>query len=192
MKKLRYNRVFKQGICAILFCIVLSSAMIIFSLVSKIQYDQLISNMESIEATIVDIDLEYHRKGPNVQKIGIEYVLNGITYNRDLGTDTAISHPAGRGAHYCVGDKIQIFYDPQNPEIIASPRSVKVGYFYLTVGLIFLIFVLFLLAWIMKRRRKFLVTQEEYDKEGEDIKKRKLEKKQQKKRAKHKRKNKRL
>ena len=79
MKKLRYNRVFKQGICAILFCIVLSSSMVIFSLVSKIQYDQLISNMESIEATIVDIDLEYHRKGPNVQKIGIEYVVEANT-----------------------------------------------------------------------------------------------------------------
>ena len=137
MSDLRYNRVFKKGICAILFCIVLSSFMIIFSLVSKIQYNQLISNMESIEATIVDIDIEYHIKGPNEQKIDIEYVVDGITYNSELGTDTMISQPAGLGAHYSVGEKVQIFYNPQNPEIIASPRTVNVGYFYLIVGLIF-------------------------------------------------------
>ena len=181
MSDLRYNRVFKKGMAAILFCTVLFSSIVVFFIVSKIQYDQLVSDMEPIEATIVDVDYHTRRKGLDWQEIYIEYEVDDIVYNRKLKTDTAISFRAGSGAHYCVGDKIQIFYDPQNPEIIASPRSVKVGYFYLTVGLIFLIFVLFLLAWIMKRRRKFLVTQEEYDKEGEDIKKRKLEKKQQKK-----------
>jgi hypothetical protein len=91
--------------------------------------------MQSLEATIVDIDLDIHIRGPDEQEIYIEYEVDGITYSRELKTDTAISFTAGSGAHYSVGDKIDIFYDPQNPEIIASPRSVCVGYFCLIFAL---------------------------------------------------------
>jgi len=177
---LRYNRVFKKGLAAILFCIILSCSMVVFFIVSKIQYDQLVSNMDSLEATIVEIDFDTHVRGPNEQEIYIEYEIDGIVYNRELKTDTAISFEAGRGAHYSVGDKIQIFYDPQDPQTIASPRSIGVGYFYLILGLIFLVFVLFILLWMIKFRCKFLVTQKEYEEEGEQLKKSKRAKKQQK------------
>ena len=189
MSRLRYNRVFKKGLAALLFCAILLCSIVVFFVISKIQYDQLISDMESLEATIVDIDLDVHSKGPHEQKIRIEYVIDGVVYSRELGTDTTISFAAGRGAHYSVGEKVQIFYNPQNPEIIASPRSVSVGYFWLIFALFFLGFVLFALWWMLKSRQKFLVTQEEYDKEGEEIKRSKLEAKQQKKQAKLERKN---
>lgn len=181
MTKLRYNRVFKKGIAAILFGIILSSSIVVFFVISKIQYDQLVSDMKSLEATIIDIDYVHHRRGPSEQEIYIEYVVDGIVYSRELKTDTAISFAAGRGAYYSVGDKVQIFYDPQNPEIIASPRSVVVGYFWLIFALLFLGIVLLSLWWMIKSRQKFLVTQDEYDKEGEELKKSKLAKKQQKK-----------
>jgi cell division protein FtsB len=144
--------------------------------------------MQSLEATIVDIDLDIHIKGPDEQEIYIEYEVDGITYSRELKTDTAISFRAGTGAHYSVGDKVPIFYNPQNPEIIASPRSVSVGIFWLIFALFFLGLVLFSLWWMIKSRQKFLVTQEEYDKEGEELKKSKLAKKQQKKQDKFERK----
>ena len=188
MEKLRYNRVFKKGIAAILFCIILFSSIFVFFLVAKVQYDQLVSDMESLEATIVDIDHHVRRKGLDWQEIYIEYVVDGIVYDRELETDTAISFRAGGGAHYSIGDKVQIFYDPQNPEIIASPRSVSVGIFWLIFALLFLGLVLFALWWMMKSRRKFLVTQEEYDKEGEELKRSKVAKKQQKKQDKAERK----
>ena len=178
---LRYNRVFKKGMAAILFCIILFSSMVVFFVISKIQYDQLISDMESLEATIVDVDYHARRKGLDWQEIYIEYEVDGIVYNRELKTDTKISFRAGSGAHYSVGEKVPIFYHPQNPEIIASPRSVSVGIFWLIFALFFLGLVLFALSWILKSRQKFLVTQEEYDKEGEELKKSKLAKKQQKK-----------
>ena len=181
MSDLRYNRVFKKGLTAILFCTVLFSSIVVFFIVSKIQYDQLISDMESLEATIVDVDYHTRRKGLDWQEIYIEYEVDGIVYNRKLKTDTAISFRAGSGAHYSVGEKVQIFYNPQNPEIIASPRSVSVGYFWLIFALFFLGIVLFSLWWMIKSRQKFLVTQDEYDKEGEELKKSKLAKKQQKK-----------
>lgn len=180
MTKLRYNRVFKKGIAAILFCIILFSSIVAFFVVSKIQYDQLVSDMESLEATIVDVDRHVRRRGLNWQEIYIEYAVDGIVYNRELKTDTAISFRAGIGAHYSVGEKVQIFYNPQNPEIIASPRSVSVGYLWLIFALFFLGLVLFALGWMIKSRQKFLVTQEEYDKEGEELKRSKLAEKQQK------------
>lgn len=176
MAELRYNRTFKKGLAAILFCIILFGLVVVFFIVSKVQYDHLVSNMKSLEATIVDIELEHHRKGPDVQEIYIEYEVDGIVYSRELETDTAISFSAGTGAHYSVGDKILIFYDPQNPQTIAAPRSVSVGYYWLVFGLLCSALVWFCLIVILKSRRSFLVTQEEYDKEGEELKRRKMKK----------------
>lgn len=178
---LRYNRVFKKALAAILFGIILFSSIVVFFIVSKVQYDQLVFDMEPLEATIVDVESHFRRRGLNWQEIYIEYAVDGIVYNRELKTDTAISFRAGTGAHYSVGEKVPIFYNPQNPEIIASPRSVSVGIFWLIFALFFLGLVLFSLWWMIKSRQKFLVTQEEYDKEGEELKKSKLAKKQQKK-----------
>ena len=190
MTKLRYNRVFKKGIAAILFSIILFSSIVVFFIASRIQYDRLVSDMESLEATIVDIDHVHHSRGPSKQKIYIDYVVDGIVYSRELKTDTTISFAAGRGAHYSVGDKVQIFYNPQNPEIIASPRSVVVGYFWLVFALLSLGLVLFALSLMIKSRRKFLVTEEEYFKEGEELIKSKLAEKQQKKQLRLERRNK--
>ena len=137
--------------------------------------------MKSIEATIVDVVYHIRRKGLDWQEIYIEYSVDGIVYSRELETDTVISFRAGSGAHYSIGDKIQIFYDSQNPEIIASPRSQNVGIFWLIFALLSLAFLLFLLWWMIKSRQKFLVTQEAYDKEGQELKRSKLAEKQQKK-----------
>jgi hypothetical protein len=188
MTELRYNRTFKKGIVAILFCVLLFGSIVAFFIISKVQYNRLISGMKSLEATIVDIDLDIHVRGPNEQKIHIEYEVDGITYSRKLKTDTAICFTVGSGAHYSVGEKIPIFYDPQDPKIIASPRSQSVGIFWLIFALLSLALVLFVLWWVIKSRRKFLVTQEEYDKEGEELRRSKLAKKQQKKQDKLKRK----
>ena len=189
MEKLRYNRVFKKGIAAILFCIILFSSIVVFFLAAKTQYDQLVSDMETTEATVIDIVHHVRRKGVDWQEIYIEYEVDGIIYCRELETDTVISFRAGSGAHYSVGEKVPIFYDPQNPEVIASPRSVSVGYFWLIFALFSLGLVLFALWWMIKSRRKFLVTQEEYTKEGEELKKSKLAEKKRKKQMRLERRN---
>ncbi len=173
MEDLRYNRAFKKGLTALLFCAILFSSIVAFFVIFKIQYDQLVSDMELLEATIVDVDSHVRSRGLNWQEIYIEYEVDGIVYNRELKTDTKISFRVGSGAHYEVGEQVQIFYDPQNPEIIASPRSVRVGYFWFIFALLFLGLVLFALWWMIKHRRRFLVTQEEYKKEGEELKKQK-------------------
>ena len=189
MADLRYNRNFKKGLAVILFCILLFGTMFVFSIVSRIQYDRLVSGMDSLEATIVDIYHNVHSRGPHEQEIYIEYEVDGAVYSRELETDTAISFSPGVSAHYSVGDKIQIFYDPQNPEIIASPRSLAVGEVYGLVAFCGLALVVFCLVTVLKRHRDFLVTQEEYEKEGEEIKKSRLKEKQRKKQARAKRKS---
>ena len=178
MEKLRYNRTFKNGIAVIVFCVLLFGCLTVCTVVAKIQYDSLVSDMKSVDATIVDIDLDIHVKAPDEQEICIEYIVDGITYNRELKTDTAVSFSAGVGAHYSVGDMVQIFYDPQNPEIIASPRSISVGIIYFLIGSAGLALILFVLFIMLKNHRQYLVTQEEYEKEKEERKKLKAEKKQ--------------
>lgn len=132
--------------------------------------------MESIEAKVVDVDYDYHVRGPDEQKVYIEYDVDGKSYSRELKTDTTISFAAGTLASYSVGDEVSIFYDPQNPEIIATPRTVKMGYFWLIFAIVSLLFFLFLLVVVIKNRNRFLVTPEEYEKEGEGRKKAKKEK----------------
>ncbi len=181
MEKMRYNRAFKQGIAAILFCILLFGSIIGFFIVSKIQYNRLVADMKPVEATIVDIDYDVHVRGPNEQEIYIEYIVDGIVYSRELKTDTGISFAAGTAANYSIGDKVSIFYDPQNPEIIASPRSQRVGIFYLILSSAALALVSYALVAVLRNRRRFLVTHEEYKKEGEELKRSKLAEKKQKK-----------
>ena len=156
MAKLRYNRAFKKGMVALVLCLALFGYVIAFFIASRIQYAQLISGMESLEATIVDIDYDMHIKGPDEQEIYIEYVVDGVVYKRELETDTTISFSAGTGASYFVGDKVTIFYDPQNPEIIASPRSLAVGYFYLIISSLAFAFIFFIFCFMIKSHRRFL------------------------------------
>lgn len=177
MEGLRYNRTFKKGLATIIFCILLFTFVVVFFVISKIQYDDLISEMNSLEATIVDVNWNRHVRGPDEQEIYIKYDVEGVTYTRKLETNTAISFSAGRGAKYSVGDKIEIYYSPQNPEIIATPRSVGVGAFYAIVCFLGLALVLFALFCLMKHHRDYLVTQEEYEKEKEERKNSKSKKK---------------
>lgn len=190
MTKKRYNRVFKKGIAAIMFCVLLMGATFALSAVSAVQYHNLIADMEPLKATITDIDLKIHYKGPNEQEIFITYTVDGKVYNREWQTDTTVSFGAGRAAHYSIGDEVDIFYDPQNPERIAAPRSMKVGYFWLFGSLFFLLLALWALFWMLRHHKRFLVTEEEYIEEGLELKRSKLKEKQRKKQEKQKRRKK--
>ena len=178
MSSLRYNRVFKRGIAAIAFCFLLFGSIFVFGIVSKVQYDALVANMIATEATVADIDWDLHVRGPDEQEIEITYEVDGITYQRELETDTKLSFSAGTGANYSVGDKIKIFYDPQNPETIATYRSVIVGYRYMAIAVVGLALITFALVLALKNRRRYLVTQEEYEKEKETEKRSKAKQKE--------------
>jgi len=183
VEKMRYRKGFYSGILVILFCILLFGAVIVFFIVSKIQYDRLVVGMEPLEATVVDVDRKVTYKGPREQEIRIAYEVDGVSYEREWKTDTPISFSPGRGTNYSIGDRIEILYDPESPGTIVAPRSMRVGIFYLTVALIGMALVLFSLFCVIKTRHQFLVTQEEYDREREAQKRIRSEKRAQKREA---------
>ncbi len=69
MVKLRYGRTFKNGMIAILISFLLFGSMLAYSIVAKIQYDSIVSEMKSVEAMIVDVDLDMHIRWPDEQVI---------------------------------------------------------------------------------------------------------------------------
>lgn len=167
---LRYNRTFKKGILICLFCVLLAGCALSYSIVATVQYYNIIPNMLPAKATVVDYDWVHHKRGPGEQEMYITYTVNGKVFERELETDTPVSFSAGRGAFYSVGDSIDILYDPENPAVIAVPRSMKVGYFWLAGSSLFFLFFCFLLIHMIKNAKTFLVTQDEYEKEGAEIK----------------------
>lgn len=174
MAKLRYNGAFRGAMVAILIGLLLGGTIFLLSVVAKIQYDGLVSDMKPLKATIVEIDWDRHVRGPSEQEMMITYMVDGIAYTRELKTDTPISFSPGMGAHYMPGDQIDIFYDPQNPEVIAVPRSISVGYFYMVISIIFLILMISALYFVLKNRKMFLITRDAYQKEKQKRKQDKL------------------
>ena len=164
MKKLRYNKNFIGIITVVSICILVSMGVVVSTVISKIQYKILVADMKTIEATVTEIDRENTRHGPDIQEIHITYKVNNKIYNRELKTDTTVSFTAGIGTNYLVGDKLVIFYNPQDPNIIATPLSNKGSSHYLIICLIVLCLLVPSLINLIKRKSKFLVTQEEYEK----------------------------
>jgi len=173
MEKKRYSRTFWNGIIACVICFLLAFGLIASAIVSKIQYDNLVENMLPTKAQIIDIDLDISVRGPDEQEIYITYEVDGIVYERELATDTTISFDAGTEANYSVGDWVEILYNPENPNQIASPRSVSVANVFMWLGLAFLVFMLLVLYLIISGRKRFLITEEEHQREKHLIEKRK-------------------
>ena len=167
MEKLRRSSAFKKGIALSLAGILIAGAMFIYNVVAKIQYDNIVKNMNSIEATIIDIEERHHRKRVDDQTIYISYNVDRVIYKRLLKTDTKISIDPGIGAKYYVGEKISIFYNPEDPSIIAVPRSLSVGYFFMIMCIFCLLFFVWLLNYFLRNRNKYIVTQEYYKKDDE-------------------------
>ena len=173
MEKKRYNRTFWNGINAVVIFVLLAFCFIIPAVVSNIQYNNLVENMLPIEAQIINIDLDLSVRGPNEQEIYITYEVDGIVYERELATDTLVSFAAGTEANYSVGDFVEIYYNPEDPNQIASSRSASVANTFMWLGIAFLGFMLFLLYLIISGRKRFLITEEEYQREKRLMKKRK-------------------
>ena len=184
MEKLRYNRTFKQGIIVMVLCFLLFGYMFVYNVVAKIQYDDIVKDMSPLDATVVDVDLERSsRRGHDYYTVYITYEVDGTVYERELETDTYASASPGFGANYSVGDKVDIFYNPQDPNIIASPRSVTVGYFYIGVSFVGMAVISYALYCVIKNKHSYLITQKEYEKEKAELKKIRSAKKRTRKKA---------
>lgn len=171
MVKKRFNDDFKEKIFLYVFFLLFSGVFFIGGLVSICQYHNLIHGMVLTEATIFDIDLNVSSRSSR-QDIYITYDIDGITYNREYESDGVfLSGTAGFRAHYSVGDTLEIYYDPNNPEIIAAPRSSTIIFCFLIIGMFGFLGILYALVSLFKNYRNFQITNEEYEKEKEELRK---------------------
>ncbi len=166
---MRYNKTFKNGITVICVCLLILSVLLVCTIISEFQYQALTKNMLTTDAVITDIETDYHTGryslGRYEQKMQIDYTVDGKTYSRELSTDTSVAFSAGYRTHFSVGDITEIYYDPQNPNVIATPLSRSTAFGYMIFSSISLLFFWKIFALVIVSRKKFLITKEEYQKE---------------------------
>lgn len=169
---MRYNKTFKGGIVAILLCCLLSGAILTVSMISKLQYNEITQNMITTDATITDIKTDYHssRYGGYDQEMQIVYAVDGKTYNRELATDTKIAFQAGYRTHFSVGDVVKIYYNPENPMEIATELSSEHAVNMMIFSGAFLVFMVAILVTAIITRKRFLISEKDYEKERVDKK----------------------
>ncbi len=166
---MRYNKTFKNGIIVICLCLFILSVLLAFAIVAEFQYQALTKNMLATEAVITDIETDYHTGryslGRYEQEMQIAYTVDGKTYTRELSTDTSFAFSAGYRTHFSVGDVTEIYYDPQNPTVIATPLSRSAAFGCMIFSSISLLFFLAIFVLVIVGGKGFLITEEEYQKE---------------------------
>ncbi len=164
---MRYSKTFKNSIITILLCCILFGVVLIMSVISKVQYNEITQNMLTTNATITEIKVDHHssKYGGYDQEMQIVYLVDGKTYNRELSTDTKYAFKAGYRTHFSVGDVVEIYYNPENPMEIATELSEKhAGNMMIFSGVFLAVMVAILITGIITRKR-FKITEEEYKKE---------------------------
>lgn len=98
-----------------------------FAFFSRIQYNNITSDMNSVEATVVDITGEHIKssRGRTGRWIQITYEVDGVIYLKEPRIIVERLFKTQEDFYYSVGDKLTIFYDPENPNEIAYPNSYE-------------------------------------------------------------------
>ena len=114
-----------------------------FALLSRIQYNNITSNMNSVEARVVNITGEHSKssRGRIVRWIHITYEVDGVIYSQEPRMIVRRLFNTQEDLYYSVGDKLIIFYNPNNPNEIAYPNSAEreMTYEFICLGAIVLV-----------------------------------------------------
>lgn len=96
-----------------------------FAALSSIQYKNEISDMNSVDAKIVDIT-RIRSRDTNIKKwICVIYEVDGIMYKQEFKMIVDRLFQLRKDVNYSVGDRITIYYKPENPTKIAYPNSAQ-------------------------------------------------------------------
>lgn len=163
MKNVRYNKNFTDGIAVVIFCFLISVIMIVVPVYEKAVYNNSVSCMENVEATISSVD--YDETGRwRKQKIQIAYTVEGKKTEVELKSDILFATGIWLGEEYSVGDKVNIFYNPVKPESIVVPLEHTNSNLVLSIGVIGLIISVMIFIFMVKNSHKFrLGTKEKND-----------------------------
>ena len=98
-----------------------------FAVLSRIQYNHITADMNSVEATVVDIAGEYAKssRGRTTRWIYVTYEVEGVIYTQELRMIVRRLFKMQEDFYYSVGDKLTIFYDLENPNEIAYRNSAE-------------------------------------------------------------------
>ena len=113
-----------KGTIGLLLALLLPLIAMVLEIASISQYAEAKRGMVEHEAVVTDTQAAHGGRYFSRQRILISYTVDGKEYERQLGTDTAISVSGGFMKHYRKGDIVKICYDPQDPSRILEGRAL--------------------------------------------------------------------
>lgn len=141
----------KRGIIISICIMLIGLGCVVCYIIAQIQYTQFVEDCETCEAVVTKTVRDYHRNNfMGLEDVYIVYTVGDTEYHRTLSTDTEISFSQVL-TNFDVGEKVTIYYKPENPGKIATPESNKNGLFAAVSGLIVFVFGLVLLINYIKK-----------------------------------------
>jgi len=144
----------KRGIAVIVFIMLMGLGFIVSYVVTRAQYAALIADYEMCEAVVTETAPDFHPyNAAGLEDVYVVYTVDGTEYRRELSTNTGLSF--GKViTNFEPGDRVTIYYNPENPAEIATPESNKTGLFAAGFGLVAFVFGATLFIIVIRNNRK--------------------------------------
>ncbi len=172
MPKMTYNKQFRNSICALVFVLVIGAWLIASDIVAQVRYYDLTDDMLTTEAHVTDVSTRTMGSRLMEWTIQVSYTVDGVTYSGELKVETGSFYVDDINA----GDTVEIMYNPSDPRVIATELSWKSSCISLIVPTLFFVMGFVALVIMLRRRKNFVITEDEYRREKEARKKRKNKK----------------
>ena len=144
----------KKGIIMSIGIMLIGLGYVVYSVLAQIQYTQFVADCETCEAVVTKTIRDTHQNNfLGLEDVYITYTIGDTEYNRTLSTDTKIAFSQVL-TNFDVGEKVTIYYKPENPGKIATPESSKNGLLAAISGFIVFVFGLVLLINYIKKYKK--------------------------------------
>lgn len=141
----------KKGIIMSIGFMLIGLGYVVYSVLAQIQYTQFVADCEPCEAVVTKTIRDTHQNNfLGLEDVYITYTIGDTEYNRTLSTDTKIAFSQVL-TNFDVGEKVTIYYKPENPGKIATPESSKNGLLAAISGFIVFVFGLVLLINYIKK-----------------------------------------
>ncbi len=175
MPKMKYNKQFRNGICALVIVLVIGIFLIASGIVSQVQFHELAEDMLTTEAHVTEVSTRRLGRWWTEWTIQVSHTVDSVTYSGELKveTETFITYYM---EDINVGDTARIMYNPNDPTEIATELSIKSSRSSLILPTLFVLIGFIALVVMIRRRKKYTITEAEYRREKEERKKRKKRK----------------
>ena len=145
-----------KGSASMLILLLLPALVIVLMISSISQHAKAKQGMVEHEAVVTDVQLAHGGRYSSNRNVWIRYTVDGKEYERELGSDTAVSVSSSFMKHYRKGDVVKICYDPQNPSRILAGHTPGMQICILIFACVVFLFFsgLLVLLWLPLPKRK--------------------------------------